>query len=223
MKDLRKTILFILSITVACGITFYIKKNQSEKFVDIKPQWKTYSIGKEDKVVSYNTTKEEFLEARIPAPPDLHDIKKERAPAAIKKFEGKLIREKRVLTGDVNKDLEDEDTELQMHNAVNPEWKDNLGKNLIIGQAENTKVLIVEETPVIEVRDGKGRYMEEVIITFLKENGQRSSYRAMVDSSSGEVLDTWDRTIHEQLIKKRGGISPPSDNSFGNASGIITR
>ncbi len=220
---MKKTILFILSITVACGITFYIKKNQSEKFVDIKPQWKTYSINKEEKVVSYNTTQEEFQQARIPAPPDLQDAKKDRAPAAINKFAGRLIREKRVLTGDVNKDLEDEDTELQMHNAINPEWKDNLGKNLIIGQDENTKVLIVEQTPVIEVRDGKGRYMEEVIITFLKKNGNRSSYRAMVDSSSGQILDTWDRTINEQLMKKRGGIILPSNMPFNNDSGIITR
>lgn len=213
---MKKTILFILSITVACGITFYIKKNQSEKFVDIKPQWKTYSI-KHEKVVSYNTTKAEFHEARIPPPPEAHENKNVRAPAAIDRFAGRLIREKRVLTGDVNKDLENEDTELQMHNAVNPEWKDNLGRSLILGQSEDTKVLIVEETPVIEVRDGKGRYMEEVVVTFLKKNG-RSSYRAMVDSSSGQVLETWDRTIHEQLLKKRGGIILPSNND----SGIIT-
>lgn len=215
---MKKTILFILSITVACGITFYIKKNQSEKFVNIKPQWKTYSINKHEKIVGHNTTKEEFELARIPVPPQLHENNTDRAPATINKFTGRLIREKRVLTGDVNKELEDEDTELQMHNAVNPEWKDNLGKSLILGQSEDTKVLVVEQTPVIEVRDGKGRYMEEVIITYLKKNGNRSSYRAMVDSSSGQVLETWDRTINEKLMKKRGGIILPSNND----SGIIT-
>lgn len=216
---MRKTFLFILSITVAFGITFYIKKNQSEKFVEIKPQWKTFAKNEESKIISHDTTKEEFKLARIPAPPELNDVKHQRNPASVDKFAGRLIREKRVLTGDVDKKLEDTSFELPMHNAVNPEWKEHLGKSLIILQDPDTKVLVVEETPVIDVHNGKGRYMEEVIITYLKKNGDRSSYRALVDSSSGEVIETWDRTIQEQILKKRGGITLPSHND----SGIITR
>lgn len=216
---MRKTFLFLLSITVAFGITFYIKKNHSEKFVEIKPQWKTFAKSEDSKIISHDTTKEEFSLARIPAPPELNDNKAQRAPANIDKFSGRLVREKRVLTGDVDKKLEDSDYDLPMHNAVNPEWKEHLGRSLIILQDPDTKVLVVEETPVIDVHNGKGRYMEEVIITYLKKNGDRSSYRALVDSSSGEVLETWDRTIQEQLFKKRGGIILPSQND----SGIITR
>lgn len=215
---MKKTILFILSITVAFGITFYIKKEQSKNIVAVKGQWKTFVKKKDSIINSHHTTPDEFVAAKIPT--DIPTpLKVERKVASVNPYQGFMVRNNRIIMGDLNKKYEDESNELQMINSVNPEWKDIMGNDLMRFQPADTKLMVKEEVPVIQITNGTGRFLEQVTVTYLQNNGNRSSFKALIDSETGSVVETWDRTIHEQIRKKRGGLILPSTNE----SGIITR
>ena len=214
---MKKTILFIMSMTVAFGITFYIKKEQTKNIVHVKGQWKTF-VKTTDKVVdSHGTTTDEFKAARIPVPNPLP--KSARTVASVNPYKGFMVRNNRILMGEVSPKFEDENNDLQMLNAVNPDWKDIMGNELMRFQPADTKLMVKEEVPVIKIVDGKGLYLEQVTVTYLQKNGNRSSFKALVNSDTGDVVETWDRTISEQVRKQRGGLTLPSTNE----SGIITR
>ena len=203
---------------MAFGITFYIKTEQSKDRVVMKNQWKTF-VKKDDRLIdSHGTTHEEFKAAKIPMP-DPVAPKKGRTIASINPYKGFMVRNNRILTGEVNQKFEDENTELRMVNSINPDWKEIMGHELMRFQPANTKLMVKEEVPVIKIIEGQGRYLEQVTITYLQKDGNRSSFKALVDSDTGSVVETWDRTVHEKIRKQRGGLLlPPS-----NESGIITK
>lgn len=213
---MKKTILFILSITVALGITFYTKNERTQNMVQVKTQWKTF-VKKDNSIVdSHKTTPDEFSAAKIPTPPA---DKVKRTIASVNPYQGFMVRNNRIIMGDLNKKYEDENSELQMANSVNPEWKDIMGNDLMRFQPTDTKLMVKEEVPVIQIVNGIGRYLEQVTVTYLQKDGNRSSFKALVDSETGSVVETWDRTIHEHIRPKRGGLILPSTND----SGIITK
>jgi hypothetical protein len=130
------------------------------------------------------------------------------------------LREDRILLGDIDKnDYQDEKTELEMINKVSSDWKETLGNDLLRFQREDTKVLIKEEFPIIRVQNGKGQYVEQVIVTYVFKNGNLSSFRALVDSDTGFVIDTWDKILNEKVKSDGAGITLPEVNN----SGIIAR
>ncbi|MBC7429495.1 MAG: hypothetical protein H7336_12830 [Bacteriovorax sp.] len=212
---MKKTFLFILSITVAFGITFYIKKQNYTVGSTTAPDWKTFVKKGRREIASHTTTSNEFAEARIISP------KKEsgRAPSSIKPnpYKGLMVRNNRILMGDIDVKYEDESTELTMVNTPNPGWKEIMGNDMMRFQPEDTKLLVKEELPVIKIQGGQGRYLEQVIITYLSKDGERSSFKALVDSDSGAIVETWDRTIQEK-IRPHGAASAmtiPTDNDNG--------
>lgn len=214
---MKKTILFILSITVAFGITFYTKNERSKNMVQVKAQWKTFVKKSNSVVDSHKTTQDEFLAAKIPTPPPAEKV--QRTIASVNPYQGFMVRNNRIIMGDLNKKYEDENSDLQMANSVNPEWKDIMGNDLMRFQPADTKLMVKEEVPVIKIVNGIGRYLEQVTVTYLQKDGNRSSFKALVDSETGSVVETWDRTIHEHIRPKRGGLILPSTND----SGIITK
>lgn len=213
---MKKAILFILSITIAFGITIYTKNENSKNMVHVKAQWKTFvKINKSD-IDSHGSTPEEFLAAKIPTP---SSVKTQRTIANVNPYQGFLVRKNRIMMGELDKNYEDDNTELQMANSINPDWKEIMGNELMRFQPADTKLMVKEEVPVIKIVNGIGRYLEQVTITYLNKDGNRSSFKALVDSETGAVIETWDRTINEQIKRKRGGLFLPSTND----SGIITR
>lgn len=214
---MRKTFLFVLSVTLAFGITFYIKRQDTHKVAVKDREWKTF-VKKADEVSGHNTTNEEFEAAKIINPQNKKD-RAQRSIASINPFKGFMVRQNRILMGDIDQKYEDEGTELAMINRVNPDWKEVMGEDLMRFQPDTTKLMVKEEVPVIKIEDGKGRFLEQVIITYLKKNGDRNSFKALVDSDTGAIVETWDRSIHERLAKRRGGLTLPSVNE----SGIITK
>ncbi|MBY0413329.1 MAG: hypothetical protein K2Q18_04155, partial [Bdellovibrionales bacterium] len=133
-------------------------------------------------------------------------------------LKGFLVRKDRVLMGEIDQKYEDDDTPLKMLNKVNPNWKDVMGKSLMRFQPEDTKIMVKEELPVIKIQEGTGRFLQQVSITFLQKDGLKSSFRALVDSDTGSIVETWDRSIYEQVKRSRGELTLPS----GNESGITT-
>lgn len=204
------------SILIALAIALYSKRPAPKYAQQAKPTWKTFVKKSPNQIVNYKTTSNEMKAARI------KEVKREiaqennQADNLSANNPDFLYRENRVLIGDNQKsNYQNDQVELTMINSLSTDWKETLGNDLIRFHNEDTKVMIKEEFPVIRIQNGKGQYLEQVVITYLFANGNYSSYRALIDSESGFVLETWDKTIHENYRSKRAGISLPLDSDNG--------
>jgi hypothetical protein len=223
---MKKFWLFLFSSFIAFGIAYYSKTtphslaNKAER----DQSWKTFVKKSSKQITGHQTTVTELLAARIPTP--VRSIATEKktiqgtgnstTASKLPTDRAYVIREDRILIGDLEKrDYQDEQVELEMINSINPEWKDILGNDLLRYQFEDTKVMIKEEYPVIKIQNGKGQYLEQVIVTYLFKNGGYSSYRALIDSESGFVTETWDKTVNEKVKIQGASISLPESNVSG--------
>lgn len=208
---MKKTLLFVLSITVAFGITLYIKKEQTHMASSDTHEWKTYVKKEGVKVVEHATTADEFLDAQISPPAK----DRGRSIASINPMKGFMVRNNRILMGEIDSKFEDENVELPMANTVNPKWKELVGTTLMRFQPEDTKVLVKEEVPVIKIQEGKGWYLQQISVTYMQKDGFKKSFKALVDAETGMIESTWDKTLFESNKNMRGALTLPSNIDNG--------
>ncbi len=205
---------------IAIGITIYSKgqkQNENNSLVRNASSWKTFSKNEMNEVLGHATTSEEYHQAKIPTPPDqTQGINRSPANTPPMNF---LMRNNRKLMGNVDAKYADKDTELEMLNSISPDWKEQMGSDLMRFQSSKTKIMVREDAPMIKIENGKGRFVEQVTITFLLATGSTNSFKALVDSESGRILETWDKTVHERLHEHREVFVLPDVNE----SGIVTR
>lgn len=202
---MKKNVLFTFSILIA--VTIFVAVKQDEKKIIVKDKsYKTFVKNQNRSIASYPTTHDEFKTAMINKSKSESLEKRDKEKEKLLLLNYKL-KENRILIGDDADKYASNFKKLTMINTENPNWKTLLGNDLLRFQREDTKVIIKEELPIIKVMDGKGQYLEQVIITYLLNNGDRNSFRALVDSENGLVLETWDRTIHEKYKIKRKSAS----------------
>ena len=232
---MKKFWLFAISTFVAFAIAIYSKRLPSTyTYNKGKAAWKTFEKNSNKEITAHQATDSELSKAHIATPKraiaqageqDKSDSDDQRY-SFDKQWESArgnnfLMRENRVLIGDVQKrNYEDEDVELPMTNKPNPNWKDILGNELLRFQATDTKVMVKEEFPVIKIQNSEGQYLEQVIITYVSKNGDQNSFRALVNSETGLVVETWDRSIQEKVKPERADLG---SLPFEKHSGIITR
>ena len=227
---MKKNWLFLFSIFIALLITFYNKKSNDVGSDSSNPHWNTYVKNTNLGVLSHKATLKELEAARVPT--QKREIAEEKnqtendghnsSPEQKKIIQNNhfLLREDRVLIGDIqNKNYQDQNSDLEMMNKINPNWKHILSSELLRFQKDDTKLMIKEEFSIIQVQEGKGHYTEQIIVTYVLKNGTVSSFRALVDSETGAIVETWDKTIHENFKRERTKLTLPSENN----SGIIVR
>ncbi|MFA6238725.1 MAG: hypothetical protein WC635_15425 [Bacteriovorax sp.] len=220
---MKKLWLFTLSTFIALTIAFYSKHPLSMYSGQGNPAWKTFEKKSNNLISGHTATVTELAAARIPlAKREIAHDKNQYSDSfsAQKRNMNYQYREDRILIGDVQKNnYQDESVELEMINRPSSNWKDLLGNDLIRFQYEDTKVMIKEEYSVIKIQSGRGLYAEQVLVTFFSKNGNTSSYRALVDAESGQIIETWDKTIHDNVRSSTPKFTLPAENN----SGIIAR
>jgi hypothetical protein len=102
-------------------------------------------------------------------------------------------------------------TALPIKNHINPGWPDLLAEKLLRYQNAETRVLTNHRQSLLWVEKNQGRNIEEVVITYILPDGQQNSAQAYIDSETGEVIQTWNRTVHEKNIKKGLKLSRPAE------------
>lgn len=215
---MKKTFTFIFSFLIAVGITIYSKNRQIVPMeISSKNTWRTFSKNHLNEVYGHQTTTAEYLAANIPDPVQKMG-NNQRSPSSVAPSPY-LSRHNRKLMGTINGKYADTDTELEMINVVSREWKEQMGTDLMRFQSEKTKIMVREDASLIKIENEKGRYVEQVTITFLMDGGITNSFKALVDSGSGRILETWDKSIHERISQHREVIPLPDTNE----SGIVTR
>jgi Tfp pilus assembly protein PilN len=143
--------------------------------------WETFEKTQKDKVKHHKSTSAELKKI---------NAKKEtkRVPANIKRERVFLGKNKKQINEFINQPASD--------------WKEKLGHNLLDHRLPGTKVFIKEVSGNIKIENGKGRYVEKVIVTTITAEGKQYSFNALADSETGKVLNTWNRTIHEEFGNK---------------------
>lgn len=116
------------------------------------------------------------------------------------------------------------DKDFPITNKVNKEWKQLAFNKLNRYLKDDTKMTIEPVKSAIFVKHNIGRYVEHVKIIFKKENGLVSAYDAYIDSQSGNVIRTWNRTKIEYRdnykfsSKGKGVFSLPLEKQEAKAS-----
>ena len=84
--------------------------------------------------------------------------------------------------------------QLPLSNKINENWMQLALGKLDRYTQQDTKLKIEHVKPAIFVKHNIGRYVEHVKIILKKDNGLVSAYDAYIDSQSGNIIRTWNRT-----------------------------
>jgi hypothetical protein len=83
-------------------------------------------------------------------------------------------------------------------NKPSPEWEKRLETSLKAQGGNSLKeIKIQKENSLVWMRDENPLLVESVVITLINQKDMESSFRALVDSQTGKVLESWDQTIFD--------------------------
>ncbi len=87
-------------------------------------------------------------------------------------------------------------------NKPSADWEKKLTQSLKAQAGNSLKELeIKKERSLVWTRDENALLVESVVVSMTNTQDVSSSFRALVDSQTGKVLETWDRTIFDPMDK----------------------
>jgi hypothetical protein len=90
-------------------------------------------------------------------------------------------------------------------NRPSPDWKNRLELSLKAQGGENLKEIKIErEKSLIWIKDEQALMVESVLVSLTNQQDSHSSFRALVDSQTGKILESWDRTLFDPATSKEG-------------------
>jgi hypothetical protein len=188
----KKILLFIsfLLILILTTIIFIFLQNKNE------PQIKF--IKSNDQISSQKISSNELIDIEDPHHHDDIGHKKHEKQTEPKRKQNITTLNGRIVVGKLPKDL----SKLDYINTPNEEWQKLLGEELLRFQTDKTEVIVKPLKSLIQIKGKKARYVEKVYINYIMPNKIRNSYNAFVDSETGLIIQTWNRSIHHLPTKK---------------------
>lgn len=120
-----------------------------------------------------------------------------REPANISPQNETPLFENRRIVGNLNQ----KSLDLRPLNEPSIDWEQSLAEEMMRFQNLETKLFIKHDEQVILASEKLYRYVEEVTVTYQKEDGELTSFKAWIDSENGQLLNTWSRTIVHNFRK----------------------
>ena len=154
----------------------------------------------------YTREKKRFVERKsTPFKKEIEKIDSHKKTAIREKMSKKIPpkRHGRVLIGREVERFKHPKTKLPLINSPHPLWKKFVKRNLLRHRTQDAKVDIKALGSYIRIKNGKGRFIEKILVTQSKKGEVGPSFNAIVDSQSGRILSTYNRTINEHFV------SPP--------------
>ncbi|GEM_PF-1535966 len=169
-----------------------------------RDEWQTYKKTSPQNIYSYPTTPEEKEEVKIssaPAKPASNEPSSKRAPASKDKTKPKR---KQSIPGrnwslHPGQNLPEKYSFL---NEVNKEWKSLMGQDVLKFLRPETKLFIKSQESLTLLERNGARHVEQVYVKMVSPEGRHFSYQAYVDSETGNIIKTWNNTIHEPMGRK---------------------
>lgn len=97
---------------------------------------------------------------------------------------------------------------IKPQNTPSPEWKSSLSESIQRQGGRDLKDLQI--TPIeslVWVHEGKALNVETAKVSFKDPGGREISFKAMVDSQSGKILQTWDQPVVDDFShSQKSGI-----------------
>lgn len=88
-----------------------------------------------------------------------------------------------------------------------PHWKNQLEQTLFTQSSGNLKKAEIEKVDSFDWKIGKAHIKVDSIIVKLEHiQGQKTSFRAIVDASNGKILQTWDQPVVDEIGGKASDI-----------------
>lgn len=92
-------------------------------------------------------------------------------------------------------------------NTPSPVWKKAVEKSVINQAGGKVKGLEVKQLEsLIWIQDNIPLNVENVMVSFLDPDGRKITFKAMVDSQSGRLIQTWDRPVFDDYSANKDGI-----------------
>lgn len=92
----------------------------------------------------------------------------------------------------------DNPNDLVVTNKFNPNWKEVTSKNILRNFKEQDVKLNLEHVKsMIFVKYNTGILAEKIKVELTLPSGKKSRYMALVDSETGSIINTWNRTRYE--------------------------
>jgi len=101
-------------------------------------------------------------------------------------------------------------------NTPSPDWEKKLVTSLKTQGGNSLKEIKVQkENSLVWLKDENPLLVESVIVTLINHQEMESSFRALVDSQTGKVLESWDRSIADPA-NVRDGLRIKLDSRYSN-------
>lgn len=107
--------------------------------------------------------------------------------------------DKRIFVGPDKKTLDKVPSNLKWVNKPDKNWKEKTEKSLRLQSKAVKNITINPERSLVIIRDGNALLVESVVITLTNQADEESSFRAVIDSQTGKILETWDRSITDSM------------------------
>lgn len=109
----------------------------------------------------------------------------------------------RTVIGAISSEQKKRPETIKANNKPSPLWEKELLQTITKNGGETIQnVSIKKVDSVIWMKNSAGINAESVIITLRNKEGAESTFRALVDSATGRILETWDRTIFEPVGRR---------------------
>lgn len=132
--------------------------------------------------------------------PAKKEVRIKRAPASVKTPQGKT----RAIIARGNYDL----STLKYSNKVNPNWKEDYRRKFLrmsaIKKVQKLKIESIKS--IVKIKNNTARNLEHIKVSYLQENGDPFSFEALVDSETGSLIRSWNKTRYE--FKKSISFNP---------------
>jgi hypothetical protein len=113
------------------------------------------------------------------------------------------VQERKImgLPAGVKKEAKD----INVQNSESDDWEEKLVAALKIQGGDTVeKIEIKKVASLIWVQNDTGINVESVIVTIKGKDNKEAMFKALVDSQTGKILETWDRPIQDPTNPKKG-------------------
>jgi len=88
---------------------------------------------------------------------------------------------------------------IRVINKENKDWKELYSKNFLrmLGDTKIKDFNVKLKKSILKVNNNIGQQMEHVIVSYTKPDGNPLSFEALIDSQTGSVVQTWNKTRYE--------------------------
>lgn len=188
---------------IAIGVFLRYFSQDDDTQIVPSPNWHTLSRDKQKRIKKTPSSPQDLKKVSFRKPEDNKVVKKiEKAKKTFLPKKNEVKRGKRILLGKDSLPYQDLSRKLELVKPYDRKWKRKLGDNLLSFMPDDTKALVKVNKSFVQIKKGKGRLLEEVTIGLVMGNGNSSTYKALVDSHTGEILHTWDRSHYERVPMK---------------------